>query len=901
MRDLICQALSLYLMLVYFHLNWYVSMSSFRNKDDNNDNDDDRTPDHTPSLSPPTWGVGFNPYPGDCSKYVQCWIDMGQVRGMVKQCPFGQFWDSKAITCRPSMNVDCPQGLIVDMGKGDYQWRWDIDSGWTRNLTIGGGWDAEKLLKMFRRLFAARSEYEMNEIMIEIANSPDFRALLYQLGFVPEATNALQILRILISGRGSALVQSILKQIGNVQGSEEIRRLLFNILQIEEMSNWIRDHTGKHHGHALQNWRKLINSLKLKDNDWNKGLLLRMILDNEINGGTIESRAKLIADLWRKFVTENGMDTAEWRQNLIFTFTDDSANHGVNGYINVNLMDEIQKVLQGNGPVKNRWDDFLNKRNITVSWYQGPTGNKIITAKIIQDWLNWLTGNGNGGIDMTGGLGPYAGFTQSGIRNVADLWRRFVTDMDLDKDASLASLLRWTFTSDNHIPSPHNNLLLVNEMKNILADDNLRHKWLKFLENRDLTITDTPSGWEVVNGADTTKLANWLYWLFSSVSDHVTNDNGGLTESGIGHMADIWRTFITDMHLDQDSSLQPLLEWTFSGKGIQTPQDKELLITEIKKVLQHPNVRRMWLDFLNSRDINIVATGNGFDVVKGGTHNDAESWISWLITSHGKNGQGQGGFLDFIENGNNGAILDQIIGSWNMHGSAWGSGIATPIHLDMDGFGSWMDSDLFGAMLIAGGGGAHSADTSIESLDHILGSLSTGHGTNSGSSYYDSAEYHYNNYNNYGGGVTDYTGGLGLWALRDADINGFGSSEELVRKRREAKRSRSKRQALPTKFNYMSLLGNCGSQKPSIDISANERNVRMSLMTQGSGAPTTLEIPIVPSWNKLTLVYDGNKMTGTVENWRGKQRKEAALSGMMSALCIRITDIFHSDELRTVE
>ncbi|KAK3082968.1 hypothetical protein FSP39_010298 [Pinctada imbricata] len=362
------------------------------------------------------------------------------------------------------------------------------------------------------------------------------------------------------------------------------------------------------------------------------------------------------------------MDTAEWRQNLIFTFTDDSANHGVNGYINGNLMDEIQKVLQGNGPVKNRWDDFLNKRNITVSWYQGPTGNKIITAKIIQDWLNWLTGNGNGGIDMTGGLGPYAGFTQSGIRNVADLWRRFVTDMDLDKDASLASLLRWTFTSDNHIPSPHNNLLLVNEMKNILADDNLRHKWLKFLENRDLTITDTPSGWEVVNGADTTKLANWLYWLFSSVSDHVTNDNGGLTESGIGHMADIWRTFITDMHLDQDSSLQPLLEWTFSGKDIQTPQDKELLITEIKKVLQHPNVRRMWLDFLNSRDINIVATGNGFDVVKGGTHNDAESWISWLITSHGKNGQGQGGFLDFIENGNNGAILDQIIGMIGLGG-----------------------------------------------------------------------------------------------------------------------------------------------------------------------------------------------------------------------------------------
>ena len=36
----------------------------------------------------------------------------------------------------------------------------------------------------------------------------------------------------------------------------------------------------------------------------------------------------------------------------------------------------------------------------------------------------------------------------------------------------------------------------------------------------------------------------------------------------------------------------------------------------------------------------------------------------------------------------------------------------------------------------------------------------------------------------------------------------------------------------------------------------------------------------VPGWNKVTLVYDGQTMTGMTENWRGKQQKQAKLSGM---------------------
>ena len=530
------------------------------------------------------------------------------------------------------------------MGKGDVQWRWDIQAGWTRNLTVGGGWDAAKLMAMFRRLFAARSEYEMNEIMIEIANSRDFRALLYQLGFVPEATNGLQILRILISGHGSSLIQSILKQLGNAKGSADIRRLLFSLLQIEEMSNWIKDHTGKHHPHAFKNWRKFINSLQMPTDRWNRGQLWKMGWDVDIHGGSMDSRAKLIADLWRTFVRENGMDTAQWQQLLKFTFTDDSHNHGVNGYINVDLMDEIYKLLNTDTAVKNRWDDFLNRRNITVSWYHGPDGRPggRVGTNVIYEWLKWLSGHGNGIIDQgSGGLKENAGFTKNGIKNVADLWRMFVTEMQLDKDGSLADVLRWTFTPDNHIHNAHNNRLLVNEMKNILANDDLRHKWMQHLKNRNVNIISTSSGWDLVNGGTRDDLASWFYWLFTTVGNDVNGNNGGLTDNGIRQIADIWRTFITDMHLDRDGSMQHLLQWTLSGNGLNDANSKQMFINELMAVLQDDNIRNGWLRYLQTHGINVVATNNGWDVVKGGGgQTDVNSWLTWLYTTQGSGNNG---------------------------------------------------------------------------------------------------------------------------------------------------------------------------------------------------------------------------------------------------------------------
>jgi hypothetical protein len=91
-------------------------------------------------------------------------------------------------------------GVIVDMGKGgDTQWKYDIESGWTRNVTVGGGWDIRNLVKLFRSLMNGRTEAEMKQNMWKIANSMDFKTLLYQLGFVPDTANGMQILRLMVN------------------------------------------------------------------------------------------------------------------------------------------------------------------------------------------------------------------------------------------------------------------------------------------------------------------------------------------------------------------------------------------------------------------------------------------------------------------------------------------------------------------------------------------------------------------------------------------------------------------------------------------------------------------------------------------------------------------------------
>ncbi|GFS04094.1 collagen alpha-4(VI) chain [Elysia marginata] len=63
-------------------------------------------------------GVGFNPYPPDCEKYVMC-VPQGQTYDpVIKSCPFGLFWSNEAVSCLDSRYVACPNDRCLSMMVG---------------------------------------------------------------------------------------------------------------------------------------------------------------------------------------------------------------------------------------------------------------------------------------------------------------------------------------------------------------------------------------------------------------------------------------------------------------------------------------------------------------------------------------------------------------------------------------------------------------------------------------------------------------------------------------------------------------------------------------------------------------------------------------------------------------
>ncbi|XP_071120172.1 protein PIF-like [Mytilus edulis] len=53
-------------------------------------------------------GVGYNPHPEDCDKFIQCYFgENNEIVGAYRQCPWGQYWDQEVLTCRPAENVVC--------------------------------------------------------------------------------------------------------------------------------------------------------------------------------------------------------------------------------------------------------------------------------------------------------------------------------------------------------------------------------------------------------------------------------------------------------------------------------------------------------------------------------------------------------------------------------------------------------------------------------------------------------------------------------------------------------------------------------------------------------------------------------------------------------------------------
>lgn len=572
---------------------------------------------------------------------------------------------------------------MVDFERGETHWRFDIQSKtWTRNITIGGGWDAHRLTRMFRKLMGSTNAQQMNLHMIEIANSPDFKALLYHLGFMPDATNALQILRIIFSGQGSNLINQILQKIGNVHGSMEVRKLLYNLLRIEGMNKWI--HSGKNHRHVLVNWQRFLNTLNLNEKDWNRGSIPGLNVDHNMG--------KLIADLWRIFVNENGMNTKDWKDILKITFAGDK-----NGNLGIEFLGEIEGVLGRNRTIKNLWFDFLKGRNVSVSIFgnytseTGGEGHKTTHKHFLRyiedlvrsgkggEWLNYVLGGGKIHTD-------HGGFTHDGIGNIADIWREYVIDTRLDQDSSMHPHLTWTLTGGGTDGQRKN--ILIDELRNVLGNDTIRNHFMEFLRKYDVNLVGTNNGWKLIRGGSKNDIGAWLYWLFTQTGSNQggsgssistfwpwlpggegvdgwdlglgfewmfgpggLNNGGriGITTNGLTTLADLWQLFIAENPLDRNKWGNKLT-WTLRS-GNNGYRDYFLLLREMRHVLSNEGMLRRWQEFLPKHNYNIVLNNNGWDVVKGGSRNDFAAFITWLFV-----------VVDEIESSAAGTDFDWIFG-----------------------------------------------------------------------------------------------------------------------------------------------------------------------------------------------------------------------------------------------
>ncbi|XP_048241497.1 SCO-spondin-like isoform X8 [Haliotis rufescens] len=54
-------------------------------------------------------GIGYNPHPSDCNKYIQCTFDNKQlIKVQEMECPHGLYWDQDKLTCNRPEEVTCP-------------------------------------------------------------------------------------------------------------------------------------------------------------------------------------------------------------------------------------------------------------------------------------------------------------------------------------------------------------------------------------------------------------------------------------------------------------------------------------------------------------------------------------------------------------------------------------------------------------------------------------------------------------------------------------------------------------------------------------------------------------------------------------------------------------------------
>ncbi|KAJ8311317.1 hypothetical protein KUTeg_011129 [Tegillarca granosa] len=587
-------------------------------------------------------GTGFNPYPGDCSRYVKCWVNgKNQVMGAIMTCPFGQFWDSQAMACRPSMNVWCPSDLCKHAPNGFtygmpqhgcrsywvcingasvgsccppgtyylegmgcmrdtckaaayYPFDFDLQDKSEQRTSIGitnvirspygtaqfmgssrlnlwqyagMDWNDQLVLQFKFKFDRWGNRYDYGGLVVDMGNGHDW------------------ILRILVSGEGSILLRQILQQLGKVNGFQDIRLLLQQLLTMQEMERWIIKHGGGvNNTHiTLANWRRFLSTLNVTGGsgtikDWNIDL---------IDWGT---DGRVIADLWRKFVVQLNPTGDEKRNLYIWSF-------GPSGTITGNfdrngLITEMRRALRNKNLVQ-QWLTFLRNNNIDVaSFFRN--GGWSTDTNTGYDWLN-IIGGGSGTI---------------GGRNIADMWRTFVTEIDVPHNER-QSIYTWTFGSGVSGGNVDINGLTEEMKRAINTNSNVRSMWLYFLHRNGIDTSLLRGLGGFIGG---TNLGyEWLNWL-----------GGGTGTLGGRNIADLWRSFVRNLRLNSTAKTT-IYTWTYGG-GTNT--DISGLTDEMQRALTDSYIQSLWLVFLrkNNIDVSSLQGNNGW----ANGYNVGYDWLNWL-------------------------------------------------------------------------------------------------------------------------------------------------------------------------------------------------------------------------------------------------------------------------------
>lgn len=498
-------------------------------------------------------------------------------------------------------------GVIVDMGKGgDVQWMYDVESGWTRNITVGGGWDIRNLVKIFRTLIDSKSEAQMQQSMWKIANSIDFKTLLYQLGFVPDTSNGMQILRLLINGNGANFLRQIIMALEKQNTPFNMRLTLREMLSRPEFRTWIIQNVGSDNIEiTMRNWKRFLESLLIPESDWKTGQIEWITPTDQIGTGTMSSIA-IIADLWRTFVHTMGMDGRDWQDLLKITLGTGIIGDG--GRLDIDFINEMKNVLGSNDTIMRNWHNFLSGKNINLVF---DTSNPI--AKWWQKYFGVSSSvNAIPGIDNAQSVGI-----------IADLWRKFVEEAKLPFE-ELGPKLTWTLGGPDATEDD-----LFKEIKAVLGDNNTKQKWLNF-------ITAHYSN----GGPGQTHSKLWkpgpkgeLFWnlIFGQGGGSSQPGTGGEASVGITKLADLWRTFITQMNL-KGPQWDKLLTWSRTFKP-GSKIDVKALLHEIKSVLMgNDKIDSEWMKFLTNNGIDASWFVRVLFSDQGGPFD--ENWVYWYLYRH---------------------------------------------------------------------------------------------------------------------------------------------------------------------------------------------------------------------------------------------------------------------------